>query len=382
MAERAAQAGDGASLWQETSRTAGLGLDSLTGEVDADVCVVGLGGSGLTAALELARAGVRVVGLDAGEVARGAAGRNGGLLLAGARDFYHVARETLGAERALALYRATEAEQARIAEETPGVVRRTGSLRVAVDAREEADLEAQWDAMRKDALEVSRASTPWGPALRVAGDLSFHPLARARALARAAAAAGARLFENSRAVELEGERVATDGGTVRAGHVLVAVDGGLERVLPELEGHVRTARLQMLGTEPASDLEVPAPMYLRYGYEYVQQLASGELAVGGYRDRFEAEEWTHDARPTAGVQAEIEHFVRSTLGTKARVTRRWAASVGYSNGPLPYYGEPRPGVLAFGGYSGTGNLIGALCGRAAAARVRGERTALTELFEA
>ena len=56
----------------------------LRGSVSADVCVVGLGGSGLAAVGRLLEAGASVAGVDAGPVAGGAAGRNGGFLLAGA----------------------------------------------------------------------------------------------------------------------------------------------------------------------------------------------------------------------------------------------------------------------------------------------------------
>src|SRR5690625_7596450 len=48
----------------------------LEGDVTADVCVIGLGGTGLRAVTELRRHGLDTVGLDAGTVAGGAAGRN------------------------------------------------------------------------------------------------------------------------------------------------------------------------------------------------------------------------------------------------------------------------------------------------------------------
>jgi gamma-glutamylputrescine oxidase len=47
------------------------GLPSLEGDLEAEVCVVGLGGSGLAAIHELLRLGRSVVGLDAGPVAGG-----------------------------------------------------------------------------------------------------------------------------------------------------------------------------------------------------------------------------------------------------------------------------------------------------------------------
>lgn len=62
----------------------------------------------------------------------------------------------------------------------------------------------------------------------------------------------------------------------------------------------------------------------------------------------------------------LERFLRERLGVWAPVTRRWAASVSFSTGVLPVLEEVRVGVWVLGGYSGTGNVMGALCGRAAA----------------
>jgi glycine/D-amino acid oxidase-like deaminating enzyme len=128
------------------------GLPRLEGDVSADVCVVGLGGSGLTCIGELLRLGASVVGVDAGAVAGGAAGRNGGFLLAGSYHYYHDAVAEYGRERALAIFRATLAEIERITAETPDAVRRVGSLRIAASDDEAADCCAQLEAMRADGL--------------------------------------------------------------------------------------------------------------------------------------------------------------------------------------------------------------------------------------
>jgi gamma-glutamylputrescine oxidase len=53
------------------------------GHIQADVCIVGGGLAGLTAALKLARSGRKVVLLEAQRVAWGASGRNGGFVSAG-----------------------------------------------------------------------------------------------------------------------------------------------------------------------------------------------------------------------------------------------------------------------------------------------------------
>jgi glycine/D-amino acid oxidase-like deaminating enzyme len=167
-------------------------------------------------------------------------------------------------------------------------------------------------------------------------------------------------------------RVTTAAGRVDCDAVVVAVDGRLDLLLPELSGTVRTVRLQMLGTAPTTEVHVPRPVYLRGGYEYWQQTPDGRLALGGFRDVGGADEETTDARPSQPVQAALESLLRGRLGVRAAVTHRWAASVGYTRDGLPFCGQVRDRVWAAGGYSGTGNVVGAVCGRAMAARALGQ----------
>jgi glycine/D-amino acid oxidase-like deaminating enzyme len=73
----------------------------------------------------------------------------------------------------------------------------------------------------------------------------------------------------------------------------------------------------------------------------------------------------------------LESLLRGRLGVTAPVTHRWAASVGYTRDGLPFLGEVRERVWAAGGYSGTGNVVGAVCGRAMAARALGQDSPAT-----
>jgi glycine/D-amino acid oxidase-like deaminating enzyme len=355
-------------------------LPTLDGGVRADVCVVGLGGSGLTAVGELLRRGASVVGIDAGHVAAGAAGRNGGFLLAGAYDFYHDAVKRHGRERTHRVYRLTMDEVRRIADEAPAAVRITGSLRVADTPEEEEDCRRQLDAMRADGLPAEWYEGPEGQGLLMPTDAAFNPLLRCRILARRAVDAGARLFEHAPAVDVRPGEVRTPGGTIRCDRVVVAVDGRLERIFPELEGRVRTARLQMLATAPTDEVRVPRPVYARWGYEYWQQLPDGRIALGGFRDVGGEGEWTEDGTPGEVIQARMERFLRERIGVRAPVTHRWAASVGFTPTGMPLLEEVRDGAWVAGGYSGTGNVIGALCGRAAAELALTGASELAEVF--
>lgn len=346
----------------------------LRGSVRADVCVVGLGGSGLSAVHELLGMGLDVVGVDAGVVAGGAAGRNGGLMLAGLAAFHHDAVRALGSERATALYRLTELERERELAAGMGGVRRTGSLRIAEGDGELADCRVQLQRMEADGLAAEWYAGPEGEGLLFPQDAVFNPLRRCWELATRAASMGARLFELSPAESVRSGQVVTGSGRVECGAVVVAVDGRLERLLPELEGAVRTARLQMLATEATAEIMLPRPVYRRYGYEYYQQTSDGRVALGGFRDEAGDAEWTSSAEPSGFVQERLERFLRDELGVRAPITHRWAAAVGYTQGVLPVASEARDGVWVVGGYNGTGNLVGALAGRAAARRAVGEAT--------
>lgn len=357
-------------LWEDGSWSA---LPALRGTVTADVCVVGLGGSGLAAVDELLACGATVVGVDAGSVAGGAAGRNGGFLLAGLADPYDVAVDRLGRAKAAELQRLTLAEMDRMTAAAPGAVRRVGSLRVEDDEAGLAACARQALALRADGFAVEPYEGPEGCGLLFPDDGAMQPLARCRVLAAAAIACGARLFEHSPVTGLDSGRVRSAEGEVRCDAVVVAVDGRLDLLLPELAGAVRTVRLQMLGTAPTDELRVPRPVYLRGGHEYWQQLPDGRLALGGFRDVGGAAEETVDARPGGPVQDALEALLRDRLGVTVPITHRWAAPVGFTATGLPFVGEVRDRVWAAGGYCGTGNVIGALCGRAMAARALGRQ---------
>jgi len=355
----------------------------LTTTLDADVCVIGLGGSGLACIAELLASGVspaRVVGLDASVVGGGAAGRNGGFLLAGTADFYHDAVAKFGHDRARRLYALTVDEIDRMAKETPDAIRRTGSLRIASSDEELSDCEQHLAALCADGFPAERYQGAEGRGLLVPTDCAFDPLRRCATLACRAADAGARLFEDSPAITIDAGEVRTPQGRVRCERVVIAVDGRLTDIVPAVASRVRAVRLQMLATAPTQEIRLTRPVYARWGYDYWQQLEDGRLLLGGFRDMAGDEEWTDASTPTDTVQQMLESFLREQLRVSAPITHRWAATVSYSETGLPLFEEVRPGVIATGAYSGTGNVMGALCGRAAARWSLGGRGEIVDLL--
>jgi gamma-glutamylputrescine oxidase len=357
-------------------------LPKLAGPVRADVCVVGLGGSGLAAMEELVALGVSAVGVDAGVVGAGAAGRNGGFVLAGLAKFFNETVAQFGEAAAGAIYRLTAREIERQAEEMPAIVRLTGSLRIAADAAELEECAKHLAALRYCGFSAESYRGPEGEGLLLPNDGAIQPMHRVRAVAQRLRQREALLYEDSPVRRIVPGSVVTDRGTVFCDSVIVAVDGRLEQIFPELAGRIRTARLQMLATGPAPEVNFSRPVYYRQGYEYWQQLPDGSIALGGFRDHALEEEWTADDIPTERIQGLLEKFLRDHLKVRAPVTHRWAASVGYTPDGLPILEEVQPKTWAVGGYNGTGNIVGALSARAAARLVCGQPSPWAEALAA
>lgn len=350
-----------APAWEDCERTP---RPPLTGDITVDVCVVGLGASGLAALHEARALGVSAVGIDAGVIAGGAAGRNAGFALAGLAAFHH----DVAHPKAAALYRMTLDELLRT-ERLP-----IGSIRHPADDAERADCDAQHAAMVADGLPVEQLTDG---SLLFPHDGVFHPVARCLALGRDLDA----VHEHTPALDITGTAVRTPRATVACDRVVVAVDGNLERVLPELKERVHTARAQMLATGPATDVTIAHAVYSRWGYDYWHQQPDGRIFLGGCRDRFEHDEWGAPAVPTRPVQDTLERVLRDEIGTAAPVTHRWAGLIAFTDDRLPVLEEVRPGVWAAGGYSGTGNIVGVLNARAALRRAIGEPSGWADLLE-
>ncbi len=363
---------------------------ALEGDIEVEACVIGGGVGGLSCARRLAQLGIETVLLEAGTVAGGASGRNGGFLIAGVAAFHNDAREQYGAERARAMYSRTLDAQRDIfalAEELGAdeAVRKVGLLRLAVSEEEAEHVRDHAAALRADGFPgetVEREDLP--PALQRSGlvacltdhDGALHPARWYRLLAGAAEAAGARICEGSAVrgpVPAPGEGpVLTERGSVRARHVVVAADGALPALVPEYGGRVRSRRLHMVATEPLPPT-LDRLVYARWGYEYLQQRPDGRILAGGFSDVDADDSYTDSDAGSPAIWERVETYLREDLGATGAVTHRWAGVVGYSGDSLPYVGEvpDRPGLFVSGGYSGVGNVPGFMCGRDLADTIAG-----------
>jgi gamma-glutamylputrescine oxidase len=370
-------------------------------DIVADACVIGGGVSGMSCARELARRGADTVLLEARTVASGASGRNGGFLLAGAAPFHVDARERWGRAPAARIYARTVDVQQEVyaLAESLGVkdaVRPVGSLRLATSEEEAEHVRRHVDALEEDGFEAELVGREGlEPALRKIGhagclvshDAALQPARWIRALATDTERAGATIFEGTAAelgekVRAGGASVKANGATVKARTVVVAADGPLPGLVPEAGDKVKARRLHMVATAPLPEPVVSTLVYARYGFEYFQQLLDGRIALGGFSDLDGSGSYTSEERGDPRIWERLERYLSDELGIRgAVVTHRWVGVVGFSDDSRPFAGQVRDGLYALGGYSGTGNLIGLIAGRAVAEHIQSGQSADLELLQ-
>ena len=346
---------------------------------EVDIAVIGAGITGCACAAALAAEGKRVRVYDARGVGEGASGRNGGFALRGAAARYDVARETYGADEARELWRRTEQAVDRVEALARDAFQRTGSLRLAADLEERAEIRAEYDALREDGFaaewrdELPHLRPDFRGAIFHPTDGSLQPAGFVQHLADRAANAGAAFVDHHRVESLD---------DIDAAQVVIATDGCGRGLLSELDEALWPARGQVVATAPLQERLFECPHYARHGFDYWQQLGDGRIVLGGFRDFSILTEMTDDETTTQPIQDALDAFLVELLGELPTITHRWAGIFGLTQDLLPLVG-PVPGhdgVWVAAGYSGHGNVFGLLCGELIAGAVLGRDDPLLQLF--
>ena len=363
---------------------------ALAGLRDADVCVLGAGMTGCAAALELARAGKRVAVVEARQVGAGATGANPGHIAVGLGCHYTKAVEQLGREGAREVWETHRENHARLRElleqmKTPCGYEARGGFALALDREEALALADSEELLRQDAFSgefldhyMSEARFDiqgFTGAYWSADDAEIDSVAFVNALAAAAEAAGAIIFESSPVRALarsaRGVAVETESGRVEAETAIVALNAYAPSLVPFLAERIRPLRGQCLAVATRAALNVPSPAYAGRGRVY-WRARPDRLIAGGFDDLALDEESTAELGTTLVVQRAIELFVREHFpGATGPVVDRWSGIMGISLDGFPFIG-PIPGepLIAAAGFTGLGYGYALLAARWAAELVR------------
>lgn len=254
----------------------------LTEEARADVAIVGAGYTGLSAALHLAQAGARVVVVEAGRIAFGASGRNGGFCcLGGAKASDGAILRRFGSQ-ALDEWNAAQREAIALVQQLlqengieADVHSRDGEVMLAHRPRDLAALRDEQAAFESAHGLRCELLTPSDLASRGMASPAFHggllypmgfalnPLKYALGLARAARRHGAILHEDSPVLGIERQgdtyRLRTQDGCLVARRLIVATNGySSEDVPPWMAGRYLPAQSAILVTRQLTESELSA----------------------------------------------------------------------------------------------------------------------------
>jgi len=381
---------DMASSYYVATTTDARAFPRLQEPLEADICVVGGGCTGLSAALHAAQQGLSVVLLEGGQIGWGASGRNGGQIIPGLRKSPAQLISSFGEERGRGLFDLSLQARSLVL----GLIERhsincdlklTGHLTAAAkptDVRAmQEEVEFLHEKMGYPHVRFLDANATWaqvsadyfgGVVDELGGHL--HPLNYTFGLARAAADAGVRIFEHSPATRVRngynGVRVSLTDAQVRARTCILAGDALLQEVgagiasyiMPVANYLVATERLRKPNALIAHDLAVSDS---RFVVNYFRMSADGRLLFGG------------GERYSATPPRDIRSFVRPNLESVfpqlrgCRLDYAWGGLVSVTRTRLPHIG--RDGEILYAhGYSGLGALLSTLAGKLLAQEATGE----------
>ncbi len=364
------------SYWHDTAPVF-AGASNTPVEGHYDVAVIGGGFTGLGAARQLAKAGAKVIVLEAGRVGGGASGRNGGHLNNGLAHSYLAAKAELGQERATALYQAFDASidtlEAIIAEE--GIdcdFRRSGKLKLASKPQHFAAISRNFEAVNHevdpDTALLSAADlkaeigSPFHGAMLSKKSAMMHMGRYAVGLAKAAARHGAVIQEQTAVTshtQSNGRHVLkTSRGEVTANQVLLATGAYTPSNFAYFRRRIMAVGSFLIATRPLTAAEVALTMpgnrtcvnSLNIG-NYFRLSPDNRLVFGG-RARFSAtSDQSSDAKSGAILKASLARMFPQLADVE--IDYCWGGLVDITQDRYPRAGF-EGGVWYAMGYSGHG----------------------------
>ena len=381
--------------YYESSVKREIAEPALSDDIVADVVVVGAGFAGLSAAIELAQRGYKVVVLEADRVCSGASGRNGGQAIVGFASGQAPFEQQLGqadAKRAWEMsLQGLDLLDQRIAEFEIDCDRVHGYLYVAETARKAKALEAEMTAMNRD----YGLATEWATGANVQRYIQsprycaaayertsghLHPLKYGLGLARAAKQLGVKIFENSPVLDMRRAptlTALTARGQVKASFGVLAGNCMLgeygPRVAPDITPRIMPVGTYIVGTAPLSP-EVCARLIARHAavcdnnfvLDYFRFSADHRLLFGG--------RVSYSARTPAHLQESMAKRLAAVFPglTEVAIDYVWGGFVDISMNRAPDFGRLGSNLYYLQGFSGHGVALTGLAGQLVAQAIAGQ----------
>ena len=364
----------------------------LSTDVEADVCIVGAGFSGLSTAIELAENGFKVVVVEAVRVGWAASGRNGGQILGGWKTGYDEMEKSWGLDAANMF--------ANLSEEGKQIIyERASKYSINADIKKGFFLAAMNPSHMRDldhyATDMNKWSYPHEIQMVNQQDMKqhidsdayvggmydmgkghFHPLNFVLGEARAASSLGVEIFENSPVVKISGgdePTVFTQYGKVKAKQVVLAGNCYLGNVAPALEKKIMPASTFVIATEPLGEARakklLPRNMAvcdMRHILDYYRLSADNRLLFGG--------KTIYSGASPKSIKKAMQKDMLKVFPQLAdvKIDYAWGGHIDLAVNRMPHLGEYTENVFYMQGFSGYGVVPTHIAGRVMAEKIMGK----------
>jgi gamma-glutamylputrescine oxidase len=364
---------------------------ALMGNIQADVCILGAGFTGISSALHLAEAGYHVIVLEAARMGFGASGRNGGQLVNSYSRDIDVIEQRYGSDTANILgsmaFEGAHIIRSRIKQYNIDCDYKPGGIFAAFNDQQMQALETQktlWERngnhnlelLDKTAIRTQINSQAYaGGLLDLAGG-HVHPLNLLLGQAKALEALGGQVFEDSKVIQIKRDQrpvISTAQGSVTAKTLLIAGNAYLGDLVPELASKTMPCGTQIVCTEQLDEALaaslIPNDYCVEdcnYKLDYYRLTGDNRLLFGG------------GVTYGGGDPHSIERFLRPNLEKVFPQLQgiplefKWGGDFLLTMSRLPQFGQLTDQIFYAQGYSGHGVTTTHLAGKLIAEAIKGQ----------
>lgn len=346
-------------------------LNKNSGNQKYDYIVVGAGIAGLSTAywLEKKSPNSKIAIIDKNSMASGASGRNAGFVTCGSALHFNKLIEKFGLDQASEIWKFSEMNRELLLKEiiqdeaSKVDYKTTGSCTVIPDHSHLEKFENLLNKMKSVGIDAAlmdaqilheqyAVKTSSG-AIEYKHDGVIHPVKLMNLMA--SKLKNTDFIFDEEVLEVHSSKVRTAKQTYQSGKTFICLNGFVSRLFPDLKGFIKPQRGQIILTEPLPEM-IKGPCYLTQHLCYFRQLKTGEILIGGFRNKDPENENTMIDQTTDLIQSALEDFARSYFknASDIQINYRWSGIMGFSPDEQMMIGEYKKDIYLMAGCSGHG----------------------------